>query len=71
MKHLGDVPLELQNFIIPFFWRNLGFCYDLQGKRKQAVRAYLKGIKYCKEKKMDTKNIEYIFKDYDKVAYHI
>ncbi|MGG6543997.1 UNVERIFIED_CONTAM: DUF5694 domain-containing protein [Prevotella sp. 15_C9] len=70
-KHLSEVPDELRKFIIPTFWRNLGFCYDAKGQRKKAVQSYRTGIQYCKDNGINKETIEYIFKNYEQVPFRL
>lgn len=68
-KLFDEIPSDLQPFIIPFYWRNIGFCYDLKGERKQALRAYNKGIEYCKKQGMTENDIKDIYKNYQTIPY--
>ena len=43
MPRLDEVPEGLREFVKSIIYRNLGFCYDLLGKRDEAVRCYGKG----------------------------
>lgn len=68
-KLFDEIPSDLQSFIIPFYWRNIGFCYDLKGERKKALHAYNKGIEYCKKQGIPDNDIKDIYKDYRNVPY--
>lgn len=63
-KSPGEIPAGLQEFILPFFWRNLGFCYDMTGRRKKAAEAYGKGIALCRRMGMGKEDIDDIYRDY-------
>lgn len=64
IRSTDKLPADLQEFIIPFFWRNLGFCYDMAGRRKKAAEAYDKGISACRQMGMNGEDIEDIYRDY-------
>lgn len=67
---LEKIPQEEQDFIISFFWRNLGFCYDMVGKRQLAISAYRKGKEYCKSIGMSKEDIQDIYHNYETLPYH-
>jgi len=67
---LYKIPKEDQDFIISFFWRNLGFSYDMMGKRQLAIHAYRKGKEYCKSIGMSKNDINDIYHDYETRTYH-
>lgn len=64
IRSTDKLPADLQEFIIPFFWRNLGFCYDMAGRRKKAAEAYDKGISACRQMGMNGEDIDDIYRDY-------
>jgi len=51
-------------FYAIMFWRNLGFCYDMVGKRDEAVQCYTQGETVARELGGSDELIQAIFKDY-------
>ena len=45
---LGDLPKEKHWFFVAYYWRNLGFCYDMTHQRGKAINAYREGKKACR-----------------------
>ncbi|MDR0754835.1 MAG: DUF5694 domain-containing protein [Prevotellaceae bacterium] len=70
-ERLNEIPTENQWFFNTFYWRNLGFCYDMTGQRKKAINAYQQGIKVCKELNLSERYAQSIFKDFEKEPYNI
>lgn len=66
---LDDVPSESAWFVKSFFWRNLGFCYDLTGQRAKAVEAYRKCKSVCEELKMNPDYAKSIYADFENEPY--
>lgn len=48
-NRLDEVPESMQWFVKPFYYRNLGLCYDMLGKRKMAIRYYNAGVETGKQ----------------------
>jgi len=48
VSRLEEIPESTQWFIKTFYYRNLGFCYDLLGERDKAINCYNDGIAVCK-----------------------
>jgi|WetSurMetagenome_2_1015567.scaffolds.fasta_scaffold130840_2 hypothetical protein len=66
---LDEIPVTKQSFVKPFFYRNLGFCYDMIGKHKKAIKCYNDGEAACKKLGFSESYIKSIFKDYRKHPY--
>ncbi len=61
---LDEIPESTQWFIKTFYFRNLGFCYDMIGEREKAINCYNDGIAMCK--KLGTKEfyVKLTYKNY-------
>jgi len=60
---------EMQWFFITFYWRNLGFCYDMTGQREKAINAYQKCRKVCEELELNNNFARSIYKDFEEKPY--
>lgn len=64
-KHLYTRLNELDGwFYRVFYWRNLGFCYDMLAMRDDAVQCYTKGEALAKESGCNAELVNLIFSDY-------
>jgi len=61
---LDVIPGPLQSFVKPFFYRNLGICYDMVGLHKKAIKYYNDGEAVCKKLGFTESHIKSIYKDY-------
>ena len=59
-----------QWFILSFFWRNLGFCYDMIDEREKAINAYQQCKNVCAELKLSDSYVERILKDFENKPYN-
>lgn len=66
---LDEVPQSEHWFVKTFYHRNLGFCYDLTGKREKAIQAYEKCKIVCKELDINENYAKTIYKNYDTKPY--
>lgn len=65
---LNELTQE-QWFVKSYYWRNVGFCYDMIGEREKAINAYQQGVKNCKDLNLDESQIKYIYKNFEKEPY--
>ncbi len=70
-EKLNEIPKNIQWFVKPFYYRNLGFCYDLTEQREKAILAYKKCKEICKELKLNENFAKSIYKEYDLIPYEI
>lgn len=68
-KKLDEIPESMRWFVKTFYYRNLGFCYDMLGKREIAVESYNAGIEMCKNLGSKESSIKSVYKDYVNVPY--
>ncbi len=68
-ERLYEIPQRLQWFVKTFYYRNLGFCYDLTDQRKKAILAYKKCKETCKELKLNENFAKSIYKEYELKPY--
>ena len=61
---LDEIPEAEQSFVKSFFYRNLGFCYDLINEHEKAVSCYNKGEDVCKKLELSDSYIKFVYKDY-------
>ena len=47
-KRLNELPKEKHWFFVIYYWRNLGFCYDMTNQRDKAINAYQECKNACK-----------------------
>lgn len=66
---LDEIPKSGHWFVKTFYYRNLGFCYDLTGKREKAIQAYEKCKIVCKELDINENYAKNIYKNYDTKPY--
>jgi hypothetical protein len=66
---LDEFPKESIWFCKSFYWRNLGFCYDMTGQRERAVEAYKQCKKVCYEMGFNENYIKSIIKDFEREPY--
>jgi hypothetical protein len=66
---LDEIPEAQQSFVKPFFYRNLGFCYDMIGSHEKAIKCYNDGEGACKKLGFSESYIKSIFKDYREHPY--
>ncbi|MEI7492256.1 MAG: DUF5694 domain-containing protein [Bacteroidota bacterium] len=68
-NRLDEIPEGSQWFVKAFYFRNLGFCYDMLGMRGEAVQSYKAGVEMCK--KLGTKDwyIKSVYKNYIEIPY--
>lgn len=66
---LNEIPDAQQSFVKSFFYRNLGFCYDMVGEHKKAVSCYNDGEAACKKLEFSEFYIKSIYKDYQEHPY--
>ena len=66
---LNEIPKESQWFVKTFYWRNLGFCYDMVGQREQAVKAYRECKNTCKELNLNEHFAKGIYKNFENEPY--
>lgn len=64
---LDDTP---EKFIKSFYYRNLGFCYDMLGKHTEAKESYHSGMELCKKLGEKEAYIKSIYKNYIDVPYN-
>ena len=63
---LDETPESSQWFVKPFYWRNLGFCYDMMNERKKAINAYKQCKIVCLELGRDENSSKkWVYKNYD------
>ncbi|MCT4640215.1 MAG: tetratricopeptide repeat protein [Bacteroidales bacterium] len=66
---LNEVPQSDHWFVKTFYYRNLGFCYDLIGEREKAITCYKKCKAVCKELEINDNYARTIYKNYELVPY--
>lgn len=66
---LDSVPKNMKWFVKPFYFRNLGFAYDMLGKREEAIASYKECRKACVEFGMEDEMIKNICKNYENEPY--
>lgn len=67
---LDEFPKENQWFFMTFYWRNLGFCYDLTNQREKAINAYRECKKVCETLGVKKDFAEkYIYKNFENEPY--
>lgn len=66
---LDEVPQSEHWFVKTFYYRNLGFCYDMTGEREKAIKCYDKCRETCKELKLNANYARTIYKNYDQKPY--
>ena len=67
---LNELPKEMQWFFKSFYWRNLGFCYDMTGQREKAVNAYKQCKIVCEELRIDENYAKtYVYKNFENEPY--
>lgn len=59
-----------QRFIKPFYWRNIGLCYDMVGERDKAINAYRQGEKVGEALGLSERYVNSIFEDLVKEPYN-
>lgn len=67
--NLDKVPQSEHWFVKTFYYRNLGFCYDIIGERKKAIQSYEKCKAICKELDINEDYAKTIYKNYELVPY--
>ncbi len=68
-EKLDEIPQNQQWFVKTFYYRNLGFCYDLTRQRGKAVIAYKKCKEICKELNINENFAKNIYKKYELIPY--
>ena len=69
-KRLSELPKEKHWFFVVYYWRNLGFCYDMTNQRDKAINAYKECKKACKTLGVNMNIAEkYIYKNFEKEVY--
>ncbi|MGP1440879.1 MAG: DUF5694 domain-containing protein [Treponema sp.] len=68
-EHLDEVPAGMEVFLGIFYWRNLGFCYDMIGKRDKAINAYKECRKLCTQFNINEDKAKKIYKNFEMVPY--
>lgn len=68
-EHLDEVPAGMEAFLGIFYWRNLGLCYDMIGKRNEAINAYKECRKLCTQFNIGEDKAKTIYKDFEMVPY--
>ncbi len=68
-NRLSEVPEDDQWFVKSFYFRNLGFVYDMLGERKKAINCYRECKIVCQELDFDEGYARSIYKDYDQEPY--
>lgn len=63
-SRLDEIPEGSQWFIKTFYYRNLGFCYDMLGEREKAINCYNDGIAMCKELGLKESYVKSTYKNY-------
>jgi hypothetical protein len=63
-SRLDEIPESSQWFIKTFYYRNLGFCYDILGEREKAINSYKDGIAMCKKLGNKESYIKFTYKNY-------
>jgi hypothetical protein len=69
VDHLDEVPSGRQVFLSILYWRNLGFCYDIVGKREDAINAYKECRKLCTQFNIGEDKAKRIYKNYESEAF--
>lgn len=69
VDHLDEVPSGRQVFLSILYWRNLGFCYDIVGKREDAINAYKECRKLCTQFNIGEDKAKKIYKNYESEAF--
>lgn len=69
-KRLNEIPESLQWFVKSYYYRNLGFCYDMTGKREEALKCYSDGIEMCRTLKANQAFINSLYKTYIEHPYN-
>lgn len=70
VNRLGELPKEKHWFFVTFYWRNLGFCYDMTNQRERAINAYKECKKACETLGVNTNFAEkYIYKNFENKPY--
>jgi len=69
VDHLDEVPSGRQVFLSILYWRNLGFCYDIVGKREDAINAYKECRKLCTQFNIGEDKAKQIYKNYESEAF--
>ncbi|MGP1438714.1 MAG: tetratricopeptide repeat protein [Treponema sp.] len=69
LEHLDEVPVNMKMFVNVFYWRNLGFAYDMIGKRKEAINAYKECKKMCVRFNVNEENARQIYKNFENEPY--
>ncbi len=69
-NNLDKIPEYSKKFVIPFYYRNLGFCYDMTGDRENAVECYKNCRDACDELGINESYAKTIYKDYEIHPYH-
>jgi tetratricopeptide (TPR) repeat protein len=67
---LNEIPEDSQWFYLPFFWRNLGFCYDMAGEREKAIKAYQQCKEVCTELNLNENFARTIYKNFESKPYN-
>lgn len=66
---LSDFPDFNQWFSTTFYYRNLGYCYDLTNNREKAIEAYKKCKQMCEKFELDEDYAQTIYNNYELVPY--
>jgi len=66
---LDEIPENDQWFVKSFYYRNLGFCYDMLGNREKAIACYKACKNACKELKINEAYAKTIYNDYELKPY--
>lgn len=63
-SRLDEIPESVQWFIKTFYYRNLGFCYDILGEREKAINCYNDGIDMCEKLGIKETYVKLTYKNY-------
>lgn len=69
VDHLDEVPAGMEAFLSIFYWRNLGFCYDMIGKRDEAINAYKECRRLCTQFNIGEDKAKKIYKNFETEPY--
>ncbi len=69
-NRLDEIPQNEQWFVKTFYYRNLGFCYDMIGQREKAIQSYEQCKDMCNELNINKNYAKTIYKNYDKEPYN-
>lgn len=66
---LDEIPQTEQWFVKTFYYRNLGFCFDMIGQRSKAIQSYKKCKEMCVQLDISENYAKTIYKNFEKIAY--